>query len=59
VLFAGFQARSQPLLSGSLIRFIEWIRIVLDLIFMLAGVVPIVLAALLTYLMMQRNLATA
>ena len=45
-----WHARSPAFLGGSLIKFIEWIRIVPDLIFGIAGVVPIVIAALLTYM---------
>lgn len=52
-------ARSPAFLGGSLIRFVEWIRIVPDLVFMLAGVIPVVVAALLTYLTIRRKPATA
>ena len=45
-----WHARSQAFLGGSLIRSIEWIRIVPDLIFGVAGVMPIVVAVLLTYM---------
>ncbi len=54
-----WHARSQEFLSGALIRFIEWIRIVPDLIFILAGVVPMLVAALLTYVTMVRTPAKA
>ncbi len=54
-----WHARSQAFLGGSLIKFIEWIRIVPDLIFGIAGVVPIVIAALMTYLTMRKKPATA
>jgi nitric oxide reductase subunit B len=54
-----WHARSQAFLGGSLIRFIEWIRIVPDLIFGIAGVIPIVLAALITYLTIRKQPATA
>lgn len=50
-----WHARSPAFLSGSLIKFIEWIRIVPDLIFGVVGVVPIVIAALLTYLTMRKE----
>ncbi len=45
-----WHARSQAFLGGSLIKFIEWIRIVPDMIFGVVGVVPMVIAALLTYM---------
>ncbi len=54
-----WHARSPAFLGGSLIRFIEWARIVPDLIFGIVGVIPIVLAALLTYLMIRKQPATA
>ena len=54
-----WHARSQAFLGGSLIKFIEWARIVPDLIFGVAGVVPIVFAALLTYMTMRKRPATA
>jgi nitric oxide reductase subunit B len=54
-----WHARSQAFLGGSLIRFIEWARIVPDLIFGIVGVIPVVLAALLTYLMIRKQPATA
>lgn len=53
-----WHARSQAFLGGSLIKFIEWIRIVPDLIFGVAGVMPIVIAALLTYVIMRSKPAT-
>jgi nitric oxide reductase subunit B len=54
-----WHARSQAFLGGSLIKFIEWIRIVPDLIFGIAGVMPIVIAALLTYTTMLKKRAAA
>lgn len=54
-----WHARSPAFLGGSLIRFIEWIRIVPDLIFGVVGVLPIVLAAAMTYWMMRRKPAVA
>lgn len=54
-----WHARSQAFLGGSLIRFIEWVRLVPDLIFGVAGVMPIALAALLAYLTIRRKPATA
>ncbi len=54
-----WHARSQAFLGGSLIKFIEWIRIVPDLIFGIAGVLPIVVAALLTYLTIRKRPAIA
>jgi nitric oxide reductase subunit B len=53
-----WHARSPAFLGGSLIKFIEWIRIVPDLIFGIAGVVPMVIAALLTYLAIWKKPAT-
>ncbi len=44
-----WHARSTEFLGGALIRFVEWIRIVPDLIFIVAGVIPLLIAALLTY----------
>ncbi len=41
-------ACSPAFLGGSLIKFIEWIRIVPGLVFGITGMVPIVIAALLT-----------
>ena len=54
-----WHARSQAFLGGRLIKFIEWIRIVPDLIFLLAGVIPILIATLLTYLTMRKKPAIA
>jgi nitric oxide reductase subunit B len=54
-----WHARSPAFLGGSLIKFIEWIRIVPDLIFGIVGVIPVVLAALLTYLTIRKQPATA
>jgi nitric oxide reductase subunit B len=54
-----WHARSQAFLGGSLIKFIEWIRIVPDLIFGVAGVIPMLIAALLTYLAMRKKPAEA
>jgi nitric oxide reductase subunit B len=54
-----WHARSPEFLGGSLIKFIEWIRLVPDLIFGIVGVIPIVLAALLTYLTIRKQPATA
>jgi hypothetical protein len=42
-----------------MIKFIEWARIVPDLIFAIVGIVPIVIAALITYLTIRRNPTTA
>jgi len=50
-----WHARSQAFLGGSLIKFIEWIRIVPDLVFGVAGVTPIVIAALLAYRTMLKE----
>jgi len=44
-----WHARSQEFLGGGLIKSIEWIRIVPDLIFSLFGVIPLVIAVFLTY----------
>ena len=53
-----WHARSPAFLGGSLIRFIEWARIVPDLIFGIVGVVPIAIAALMTYLVIRKKPAT-
>lgn len=50
-----WHARSPAFLGGSLIKFIEWARIVPDLVFGLIGVVPILIAALLTYITLRKN----
>ncbi len=50
-----WHARSPLFLGGSLIKFIQWIRIVPDLIFGMAGVLPMFIAAALTYLMVKRQ----
>ncbi len=50
-----WHARSAAFLGGSLIKFVEWIRIVPDLTFGIAGVVPMVIAALLTYIMLLQK----
>ena len=50
-----WHARSQAFLGGSLIKFIEWIRIVPDLIFLLAGVIPVLIGTLLTYLTIRKK----
>ncbi|MCL5428796.1 MAG: nitric-oxide reductase large subunit [Chloroflexi bacterium] len=54
-----WHARSQEFLGGGLIKTIEWIRIVPDVIFAVAGVVPIVIAAWLTYITMRRKQVAA
>jgi nitric oxide reductase subunit B len=54
-----WHARSPAFLGGSLIRFIEWARIVPDLIFAVAGIMPIVIAAGMTYLMIRKKPAVA
>jgi nitric oxide reductase subunit B len=50
-----WHARSPAFLGGSLIKFVEWIRLVPDLVFGVAGVVPMLIAAGLTYLMLVRT----
>jgi nitric oxide reductase subunit B len=50
-----WHARGPAFLGGSLIKFVEWIRIVPDLIFGIVGVVPMVIAALLTYRILRRK----
>jgi nitric oxide reductase subunit B len=50
-----WHARSPEFLSGSLIRFVEWIRLVPDLVFGIAGVIPMLIAAMLTYVMLVRT----
>jgi nitric oxide reductase subunit B len=57
--FGYWHARSQAFLGGSLIKFIEWIRIVPDLIFGVVGMLPIAFASLLTYLMIRKEPAIA
>ncbi len=54
-----WHARSQEFLSGAAIKFIEWIRLGPDLIFILAGVIPMLIAALLTYVAVLRTPAKA
>lgn len=44
-----WHARSQEFLSGGLIKSLEWIRIVPDLIFSLIGVIPLVIGLFVTY----------
>lgn len=50
-----WHARIQVFLAGSLIKFIEWARIAPDLIFGIAGVAPMVIAVLLTYLTLRKK----
>jgi nitric oxide reductase subunit B len=54
-----WHARSQSFLSGPVIKFIEWIRIVPDLTFTIAGVIPMLIAAFLTYVKLVRTPARA
>jgi nitric oxide reductase subunit B len=54
-----WHARSPAFLGGSLIKFIEWIRIVPDLTFTIAGVLPMLIAACLTYAAIARTPARA
>ena len=54
-----WHARSQEFLGGGLIKTIEWIRIVPDVIFAVAGVVPIAIAAWLTYFTIRRKQVAA
>jgi nitric oxide reductase subunit B len=54
-----WHARSPAFLNGSLIRFIEWARIVPDLIFGIVGIVPLAIAAWMTYLVIRRKPAVA
>jgi nitric oxide reductase subunit B len=54
-----WHARSPAFLGTDMIKFIEWARIVPDLIFAIAGIVPIVIAALITYLTIRRKPTTA
>ena len=44
-----WHARSQEFLSGGLIKSLEWIRIVPDLVFSIAGVIPLVIGLFLAY----------
>ncbi len=50
-----WHARSQAYLSGGTAHLLEWIRLPADLVFMLLGVVPMVIAALLTYFNLKRQ----
>jgi nitric oxide reductase subunit B len=50
-----WHARSPAFLGTPLMKFIEWARIVPDLVFGVAGVVPITIAALLTYIELTRR----
>ena len=50
-----WHAHSPAFLSSSTIKFIEWARIVPDLIFSIAGIVPIMIAAMITYLTLRKN----
>jgi nitric oxide reductase subunit B len=54
-----WHARSTAFLGNPVIKFIEWLRIVPDLIFGVIGVVPIAIAALITYLTLRKQPATA
>ena len=54
-----WHARSQAFLGGRLIKFIEWIRIVPDLTFTIAGVIPILIAATMAYVKLARSPAPA
>ncbi len=50
-----WHARSQAFLGSGLIKFIEWARIVPDMIFGVVGVLPMVIAALITYFTMKKE----
>lgn len=54
-----WHARSQVFLEGEMMRAVEWIRIAPDLTFGIGGVLPIVIASLMTYMMMRRNASPA
>ncbi len=54
-----WHARSQDFLGTSLMKFIEWIRLVPDVTFLVAGVIPMLIAAFLTYLTISRTPARA
>jgi nitric oxide reductase subunit B len=50
VLTHGYwHGRSTDFLNGDLIRFLAWLRLPADLVFIVAGVMPLVIATLLTY----------
>jgi nitric oxide reductase subunit B len=49
-----WHARSQEFLGGGLIKTIEWIRIIPDLIFSLLGVIPLVIGVFMTYWIMRK-----
>ena len=50
-----WHARSIDYLGGELPRLLEWLRIVGDMVFIFAGVLPIAIALLLSYLGFQRG----
>jgi nitric oxide reductase subunit B len=54
-----WHARSPEFLTGSVIKFIEWVRIVPDSLFLVVGVVPMLIAAFLTYVTIARQPARA
>jgi nitric oxide reductase subunit B len=50
-----WHARSPEFLGGSLIKVVEWVRIVPDTTFLVVGVIPMLIAAGLTYLTVRRT----
>lgn len=51
-----WHARSQEFLGSGLIKTVEWVRIIPDSIFIFLGAVPMIIAPLLTYFMMKKQL---
>ncbi|HEY5982008.1 MAG TPA: cbb3-type cytochrome c oxidase subunit I [Anaerolineales bacterium] len=50
-----WHARSPEFLGGNLIKVVEWVRIIPDTTFLVAGVIPMLIAAGLTYLTVRRT----
>ena len=60
VLTNGYwHARGADYLDQDFVRFIEWCRLPGDAIFIVLGVIPLVIAAVLTFLSMRRSTANA
>jgi len=60
VLTNGYwHARSADYLDQDLVRFVEWCRLPGDVVFIVLGVIPLVIAALLSYGSMRRSAAQA
>jgi nitric oxide reductase subunit B len=50
-----WHARSPEFLGGNLIKVVEWVRIVPDTTFLVVGVIPMLIAAGLTYITIRRT----